>query len=244
MQNPFIAARVGVLLTCLSLAACSGQPWGGIADPAAAIVRPVPVGFYRVAAGDTLSRIATGYGRPVQDIAEWNGLPANATVAPGQLLRVAPIKTASAIVVSGLQSGVDRTGSNNGTAMEKASLRPDGFTWPLNGPVLTRFVQGRHGNIEIGGKPGELVKAAAAGRVVYAGTGIHKYGALVIIKHDKNLITAYGHNSILLVKDGDAVAQGQPISEVGVSNAGMPSIQFEMRMNGKPVDPLSYLPAF
>ncbi|BFG80516.1 peptidoglycan DD-metalloendopeptidase family protein [Paraburkholderia terrae] len=237
-QGPFIEARIVVLVACLTLAACSGQPWNGAATSGVAM-HAVPAGFYRVAAGDTLSSIAAGYARSVQQVAEWNGLPENATVAPGQLLRVAPIRMASNSEARGLQASEDKTGMLGRAAV----LQPDGLAWPLHGPVLTRFVQGQHGNIEIGGKPGELVRAAAAGRVVFAGTGIRKYGALVIIKHDSSLITAYGHNSVLLVKDGDAVAQGQPIAEVGVSDADLSFVQFEIRMNGKQVDPLSYLPA-
>jgi lipoprotein NlpD len=94
----------------------------------------------------------------------------------------------------------------------------------------------------IGGRPGDPVKAAATGRVVYAGTGIEAYGPLIIIKHDDSLITAYGQNSTLLVKEGDAVAQGQTIGEVGVDSRGVASIQFEVRQNGQPVDPLAWLP--
>ncbi len=78
--------------------------------------------------------------------------------------------------------------------------------------------------------------------MVYAGTGIEAYGPLIIIKHDDSLITAYGQNSTLLVKEGDAVAQGQTIGEVGVDSRGVASIQFEVRQNGQPVDPLAWLP--
>jgi lipoprotein NlpD len=114
--------------------------------------------------------------------------------------------------------------------------------WPLRGPVLKAFAPGRSNGIVIGGHPGDPVKAAATGRVVYAGTGIEAYGPLIIIKHDDSLITAYGQNSTLLVKEGDAVAQGQTIGEVGVDSRGVASIQFEVRQNGQPVDPLAWLP--
>jgi lipoprotein NlpD len=114
--------------------------------------------------------------------------------------------------------------------------------WPLRGPILKTFAPGKSNGIVIGGRPGDPVKAAATGRVVYAGSGIEAYGPLIIIKHDDSLITAYGQNSTLLVKEGDAVAQGQTIGEVGVDSRGVASIQFEVRQNGQPVDPLAWLP--
>jgi lipoprotein NlpD len=114
--------------------------------------------------------------------------------------------------------------------------------WPLRGPILKTFAAGKSNGIVIGARPGDPVKAAATGRVVYAGSGIEAYGPLIIIKHDDSLITAYGQNSTLLVKEGDAVAQGQTISEVGVDSRGVASIQFEVRQNGQPVDPLAWLP--
>ena len=114
--------------------------------------------------------------------------------------------------------------------------------WPLRGPVLKPFIAGNSKGIVIGGRVGDPVKAAAAGRVVYAGTGIEAYGPLIIIKHSDTLITAYGQNSTLLVKEGDAVTQGQVIGAVGADSRGVGSIQFEVRQDGHPVDPLTWLP--
>jgi lipoprotein NlpD len=94
----------------------------------------------------------------------------------------------------------------------------------------------------IGGVVGQPVVAAAAGRVVYAGSGIAAYGPLVIIKHNDSVVTAYGHNSKLLVTEDEAVTQGQPIAEMGVDAHGVAGVQFEVRADGKPVDPLPLLP--
>ena len=129
------------------------------------------------------------------------------------------------------------------TPVQPAPVAPAQVTlaWPLRGPILKPFVPGKSKGIVIGGRPGDQVRAAATGRVVYAGT-LEAYGPLVIVKHDDTLITAYGQNSRLLVQEGDAVTQGQPIGEVGVDNNGVPSIQFEVRKDGKPVDPLAWLP--
>lgn len=125
---------------------------------------------------------------------------------------------------------------------DTAAVQPGVLMWPLRGPVLKTFVPGQSKGIVIGGHAGDPVKAAASGRVVYAGTGIEAYGPLIIIKHDDSLITAYGQNSTLLVKEGDAVTQGQPIGAVGVDSRGVASIQFEVRKDGHPVDPVAWLP--
>lgn len=203
---------------------------------------PVPAGFYRVNQGDTLASIATAYGHRPQDIAAWNGLAVNSPVTPGQVLRVAPPMASGSVVTPpvGVAPGTPPTATP--AAPTAAAPQQGVLQWPLRGPVLKTFAPGKSNGIVIGGRPGDPVKAAATGRVVYAGSGIEAYGPLIIIKHDDSLITAYGQNSTLLVKEGDAVAQGQTIGEVGVDSRGTASIQFEVRYNGQPVDPLAWLP--
>lgn len=203
---------------------------------------PVPAGFYRVNAGDTLPAIASAYGRKLQEIASWNGLPINAAVVPGQVLRVSPPMASGSVVTPPVNVGPNGAPFTPGAPAASAGPQQGVLQWPLRGPVLKAFAPGKSNGIVIGGRPGDPVKAAATGRVVYAGTGIEAYGPLIIIKHDDSLITAYGQNSTLLVKEGDAVAQGQTIGEVGVDSRGVASIQFEVRQNGQPVDPLAWLP--
>ncbi|WP_198665343.1 peptidoglycan DD-metalloendopeptidase family protein [Paraburkholderia kururiensis] len=233
------AASIGVSAgaTAVLVSGCTTgwMPWEQQqpAYPSASVQRtqqPVPAGYYRVNPGDTVAGIAAAFGQRKQDIADWNHIAADVPPLPGQVLRVAPLPSAQAMSPG--------AGTANG-ANAAPAVR---LAWPVQGPVLKPFVAGKTNGIVIGGTEGETVKAAAAGRVVYAGTGLEAYGPLVIVKHNDSLITAYGHNSKLLVKEDDAVAQGQAIAEMGADAKGAGTLEFEVRRDGKPVDPLGYLP--
>jgi lipoprotein NlpD len=114
--------------------------------------------------------------------------------------------------------------------------------WPAGGRVVEAFQPGETRGIEISGKPGDPVRAAADGKVMYAGTGLNSYGSLIIVQHNKDFLTAYSHNRKLLVKIGDVVRQGQQIAEMGDENNTRVSVGFELRHDGKPIDPLPFLP--
>ena len=114
--------------------------------------------------------------------------------------------------------------------------------WPVNGALLSGFDETRNKGIALAGKPGDPVLAAADGRVVYAGA-LRAYGNLVILKHNNTFLTAYAHNQTLLVKEDQTVRKGQKIAEMGSSDADRVKLHFEVRRQGKPVDPLKYLPA-
>ncbi|PLZ03656.1 peptidase [Burkholderia sp. WAC0059] len=116
------------------------------------------------------------------------------------------------------------------------------FAWPARGPVLNGFDDAQNKGINIGGAPGDPVRAAADGRVVYAGNGLRGYGNLIIIKHDATFLTAYAHNQALMVKEGDVVTKGQQIAQMGNTDSDRVMLHFEVRRDGKPVDPLKYLP--
>ncbi|MEA3121385.1 MAG: lipoprotein NlpD, partial [Paraburkholderia sp.] len=116
------------------------------------------------------------------------------------------------------------------------------FAWPVRGPVLNSFDDSKNKGINIGGAAGEAVKAAADGRVVYAGNGLRGYGNLIIIKHNATYLTAYAHNRALMVKEGDSVTKGEKIAEMGNSDSDRVMLHFEVRQQGKPVDPMKYLP--
>jgi lipoprotein NlpD len=118
------------------------------------------------------------------------------------------------------------------------------WVWPTRGRVLTRFQSSGPGKqgIDIGGHANQPVKAAANGKVVYAGSGLVGYGRLIIVKHNENLLSAYGHNNQLLVNEGEHVAAGQMIAKMGSSGTNRNELYFEIRKNGKPTDPLRYLP--
>jgi lipoprotein NlpD len=116
------------------------------------------------------------------------------------------------------------------------------FVWPAQGGVLATFDEARNKGVSIGGKPGDPVVAAADGRVVYAGAGLRGYGNLVILKHNNTYLTAYAHNQALLVREDQMVKQGQRIAEMGSSDTDRVKLHFEVRRQGKPVDPLNHLP--
>ncbi|POR54469.1 lipoprotein NlpD [Paraburkholderia eburnea] len=234
------AALAALTLAC---SACTLTPWeSSPSAPPTPTSNGVPAGYYRVNPGDTLSRIASAYGQRTQDLASWNQLPPNAQVLPGQVLRVAPpAGYSSGAAAPQPPAFTSSAPAANGVAVPNPVGSSLTLMWPARGPILQRFVPGKSTGIVIGGAPGEPVKAAAAGRVVYAGSGIEAYGPLVIIKHNDQTVTAYGHNGRLLVKEDDAVSQGQPIAEMGVDNNGVAGVQFEVRSDGKPVDPLPLL---
>ena len=116
------------------------------------------------------------------------------------------------------------------------------WLWPSSGAVVRSFSGTLHNGIDIDGKAGDRVKATAAGRVVYAGSGIVGYGKLLIIKHNDVYLSAYGHNRSLLVGEGEQVAAGQQIAETGSSATNSVKLHFEIRRDGRPVDPLTLLP--
>jgi lipoprotein NlpD len=115
--------------------------------------------------------------------------------------------------------------------------------WPAQGKMLGTFSEATNKGVDIAGKVGDPVTASASGKVVYSGTGLRGYGKLIIIKHNASYLSAYAHNSQILVKEGQLVTKGQKIAEVGNTDAEQPMLHFEIRKQGKPVDPLKYLPA-
>jgi lipoprotein NlpD len=116
------------------------------------------------------------------------------------------------------------------------------WVWPVNGPLLAGFDEVKNKGLDLGGKAGEPVLAAADGRVVYVGAGLRGYGNLIILKHNSVYLTAYAHNRSLLVKEDQAVRKGQKIAEMGSSDADRVKLHFEVRRQGRPVDPIKYLP--
>ncbi len=116
------------------------------------------------------------------------------------------------------------------------------WQWPAKGKVVDGFAEGRNKGVDIGGNEGDAIVAAGDGEVVYSGSGLRTYGNLVIIKHNDDFISAYGHNKQILVKQGDAVKRGQRIANLGKADDGQAKLHFEIRYKGKPVDPTRYLP--
>ena len=123
-----------------------------------------------------------------------------------------------------------------------ANMPVSRWRWPSAGRVIRGYSNNLHKGIDIAGKRGAPVRAVAAGNVVYAGTGVTGYGALIIVKHNDDYLSAYGHNDTLLVAEGDRVAAGQGIARMGSTGTDSVKLHFEIRRRGKPVDPLKILP--
>ncbi|WP_410199711.1 murein hydrolase activator EnvC family protein, partial [Burkholderia cenocepacia] len=163
----------------------------------------------------------------------------------GGAVATAPLSSGPAAPAAGTSSALAATPPAAATGSSDTAAAPSGpvtFAWPARGPVLNGFDDAKNKGVNIGGTAGEAVKAAADGRVVYSGNGLRGYGNLIIIKHDATYLTAYAHNRALMVKEGDAVTKGQKIAEMGNSDADRVMLHFEVRRQGKPVDPLKYLP--
>lgn len=160
--------------------------------------------------------------------------PARNTSAPA--VAAAPAKAASAPVSAPTPVAA---------AASSAPANDDdvGFIWPASGAVVGSFDDAKNKGIDIGGKEGDTVLAAADGKVVYAGSSLRGYGNLIILKHNNVYLTAYAHNKVLLVKEDQTVKKGQKIAEMGNSDADRVKLHFEVRKQGKPVDPTKYLPA-
>jgi lipoprotein NlpD len=135
----------------------------------------------------------------------------------------------------------NKTTEKTAAASAEAAEENVSWMWPADGKVVSAFDEGKKG-IDIAGKSGQPVMAAGAGKVMYAGSGIRGYGNLVIVKHTNNLLSAYAHNKTILVKEGQLVSKGQKIAEMGDSDADAVKLHFEIRQQGKPVDPSKFLP--
>ena len=225
-------------------------------------------GYYTVKAGDTLIRIGLENGQGWKDIARWNNLDNANLIEVGQVLRVVPPSATAATergvvarpvaswaVVPASAASTPKPAASAAVAVPApipaptpaaaaASSEDDvPFIWPASGTLLAGFDEARNKGYDISGKAGDPVLAAADGRVVYAGAGLRGYGNLVILKHNNTFLTAYAHNQALLVKEDQTVRRGQKIAEMGSTDADRVKLHFEIRRQGKPVDPVRYLPA-
>jgi lipoprotein NlpD len=240
---------------------------------ASAPVKPLPgsendgkPGYYTVRPGDTVMRIALDHGQAWRDIVRWNQLDNPNLIEVGQVLRVVPpgaVVDAPGVVsrpiVSSSVSPLAVPSPGAGASVSPGAATPAAptasapsagtgdeaisFTWPVGGAVLAAFDESRNKGLDLAGKAGDPVHAAADGRVVYAGAGLRGYGNLIILKHNNTYLTAYAHNQTLLVKEDQQVRKGQRIAEMGSSDADRVKLHFEIRRQGKPVDPARYLPA-
>lgn len=207
--------------------------------------RPIPE-TYVVVPGDSLSAIAWRYELDWRDIAAWNRLSNPDLIYPGQRLKLrrsaAGAPEAGAPVVAAVPPAPAPPPAPVTPLPREASSVS--WRWPTEGKVVRGFqpeLPGRKG-IQIGGRLGQAVWPAAPGRVVYSGSGLPGYGRLIIVKHSDTFLSAYGYLGKIYVQEGDRVDFAGPIAEMGSSNENRPVLHFEIRANGKPVNPLQLLP--
>lgn len=243
-----------VIITLLLSACSSPMPLSDSDEPAktargskAEARRASAPDAYVVAKGDTLHAIAFRYGMDYRQLASLNGIKKPYTIYPGQRIRfsrgvtgTSPNKSA---VVSSTKSNsaVTRSASAEHSPSIASNLP---WQWPVAGKILRRYDSegGTNKGIDIAAAEGSQVLAAAGGTVVYAGNGLRAYGNLLIIKHNDEFLSAYGYNRRLLVTEAEEVKVGQPIAEIGGDGQITGLLHFEIRRQGKPIDPLSFLP--
>lgn len=232
---------------------------------------PLPnPGRYTVNRGDTLYSISWRYGLDYREVARWNNVNDRFQIYPGQVLNLT--STTSSTVTNNRSAASQTPSSSQPQQTRRSTPPPasqqtvtrqqtapqppvssqttvaasgqPAWRWPSNGQIIRRFSAAEGGNkgIDIAGKVGDPVVAAADGRVVYAGSGLLGYGNLVIINHNREFLSAYAHNSRIVVSENDMVKAGEKIAEMGQSGTDRVQLHFEIRRNGRPVDPLGHLP--
>ncbi len=248
------------------------KPSAAVVDAAAQAAKLLPgyenagkPGYYSVKPGDHLIRIGLEHGQSYKDIARWSNIDNPDRIEVGQVLRIVPpvnegvvakpvvISKVAPVAMAPLQPATANKPVPPLAAATPAAPAPSatpngadeepGFIWPNNGTVLASFDEVKNKGVDIAGAAGDPVLAAADGRVVYAGAGLRGYGNLVILKHNNTYLTAYAHNQKLLIKEDQSVKKGQKIAEMGSTDSDQVKLHFEVRRQGKPVDPSKYLPA-
>jgi lipoprotein NlpD len=220
---------------------------------------PVYFGAHTVRKGETLYSIAWRYGRDYKELASANKIKSPYTIKLGQKIRLDLRGTVSSrshkLTSSKSKSAKKKTTPTKSkvtssqkkkasTSRKTKSVKGVKWRWPHPGPIIARYTSTGKVNkgIDIAGKLGDSVFSAASGEVVYAGSGLLGYGKLIIINHNEHYLSAYAHNEQILVKEGQRIKSGQKIAEMGSTGTNRVKLHFEIRRDGKPVNPLGYLP--
>ena len=209
--------------------------------------RGAPGAYRTVAKGDTLRAIAREIGVTHKELAAWNNIPPPYTIRSGRKLRLSPPgnETAAREKPAAKKPGGPAKNSAAGNTVRAKKTAPviGGWTWPTDGGVLEHYSSGGpNKGLDIGGRKGQPIQAAAPGTIVYQGSGLRGYGRLIIIKHNADFLSAYAHCDKIYVKEGNVIKRGQKIAEMGNSGTDRVKLHFEIRYRGAPVDPLDYLP--
>ena len=237
-----------ILLLCVMLSACGSHT------------------YHVVRSGDTLYSIGWAYGYDYKQIADWNDIDEPYSIHDGQIIRFSKTEAAKktnqkrknekvSIVSLPEKSRNTRNTKNNqinsrklSASNKKRSIKNISWKWPTTSKNVVQYFSpyaqgdGVNKGLDIAGRRGSSIKAAAAGKVVYSGSGLIGYGRLIIIKHNDFFLSAYAHNKEILVKEGEQIKLGQKIATMGSSGTNRVILHFEIRRNGKPVNPLKFLP--
>ncbi len=242
----------------------SEVPRVGKVVQSSATYTPTARGQYTVKQGETLYSLAFNYGKDWRELAAANNIQSPYTIYPGQVIyldgkavsstttnthssgsvKVTTTQTKASTTTKAPATSSTQTPTKTTPTVKTTTAVVGGWTWPAMGTVIGTFSPTGTLNkgVDISAAEGTPVMAAATGTVVYAGDNLHGYGNLLIIKHNDSYVSAYAHNRQLLVKEGQKVSVGQKIAEMGSTGADRVKLHFEIRLNGKPVDPLKYLP--
>nr|WP_228254888.1 peptidoglycan DD-metalloendopeptidase family protein [Aquirhabdus parva] len=257
-RHPLASLMSKVILVAVvtSLVGCASAPSTTRSTRA---VLPAPT-FYTVQSGDTISKIAMRYGLDYQNVARMNQIGSDYVIYVGQRLRlvdsgnrpqVAPIApdrplTAQPLSTGPITSPAPTTYTPPQVVSQPGSTAAYGaiaWRWPTDNPVTQSFnVSQQVKGLRFSGNAGDPVRAAAEGTVIYASNGLPEYGNLVLIQHANGYITAYAHNQRLLVQEKTKVSAGQQVAEMGSSGTNRVMLEFQVRLNGKPMDPALVLP--
>lgn len=244
-----ISRLFNILTICMLVSSCGTQrhvaPVSNLDQPPTQKLT-----IHTVARGETLYSIAWRYNLEVKALALRNGIQQPFVIYPGQRLNLDTKNVVSKVADKSTKRLPATPRSKPQTKSPKKIATPSQISkglhwhWPATGAVISQFgdKQALNKGIDIAAKKGEPVFAAESGTVVYAGEGLRGYGKLLIIKHSEDFLSAYAHNSKLLVKEGEIIKARQKIAEIGSSGTNTNKLHFEIRRDGKPVDPMRFLP--
>jgi len=235
---------IGSLVLAATLAGCGTSSLAPVSElgSGSSASGPAGPGEYVVQRGDTLYKISRANNVSVSQLMSMNKL-SSPSLEVGQRLRVSTSAPSSSVSTdSNVAGSATPTAAASASAAPASDATAVSWGWPVaTTKIISQFSTSTRG-IDIEGKLGDPVSAAASGSVSYVGNGLRGLGNLILISHSNGFISAYAHNSKLLVKNGQKVSKGQKIAEVGQSDTSSPRLHFEIRRRGQPVNPLSYLP--
>ncbi len=229
-----VKTSLALLLLCVIVTGCSHRPAPVYDRTGSARIGTSDGPIYTVRRGDTLYSIAFGAGLDYREVAAWNRIATPYRIYPGQKIR---------LVAPPTRSRPSRSTRKAPKTPQKTDNPVNSWVWPAQGQVVRAFSANRQQTgIDIAGQRGQGVFAAAPGRIVYAGSGLRGYGKLIIVKHNEVFLSAYAHNRKILAREGIRVAAGQRIAEMGDTGTDRVKLHFEIRKDGRPVNPIHYLP--